>query len=420
MTQSFQQQFNEELLRSERRRTVIIMGIFMFASLYRIVDAAFLDNSILSMMDKETLRVQSFSTVWLFPLVVVGFELFSYLYINRRLKRGAKKIPLGMQFLNTVFEISLPSLVILVVANQYPHYDVLKSPVLYIYFIFIILSTLRLNFILSFLCGFISAVSMVLLSIFVYHHFNSDDITRSIIMLLGGTAAGLVAKQIRNGINNSVMHAEKSNHVTNLFGQQISKEVAEKMIEQNGRIESKRMNVAIMFIDIRNFTEFASGRNPEEIVQYQNAFFTMVVDAVSKHGGIVNQFLGDGCMTTFGAPVELQNPSQQAVDAALELLQQVDKAVREEKIIKTKIGIGIHTGEAVTGNIGNAERQQYSITGSVVIMASRIEQLNKKFQSQILVSEDVAYRIGNRVTAELYSDICLKGFDKPVSIYKVA
>ena len=414
MTATFQQQFNEEILRSERRRTVIIMLIFLFAICYRIIVTLFFD------IDEEIMGLNSFSTVWLFPLMVILFELFSFLYIHKRIKTSKKNIPLFMQYLNTAFEICLPSLIIFVVAKQYPDYDVLKSPAFYIYFIFIILSTLRLNFLLSFFTGLLASASYVLFSYSIYHHFDSNDAPKATIILLSGVAAGLVAKQIRNGINNSVQQAEKSQKVANLFGQQVSKEIVDKMMENDGKIESRRMNVAIMFIDIRNFTNFATGKSPEEIVQYQNAFFTIVVNAVSKHGGIVNQFLGDGCMTTFGAPLTLENPSQKAVDAGLELLEQLDIARQQNKIISTKVGMGIHTGEVITGNIGNAHRQQYSITGSVVILASRIEQLNKKFHTQMLVSEDVARHISNKASTELFNDIELKGFDEPVSIYKVA
>ncbi len=395
MTLTFQEQFNQELLRSERKRSLIIISIFAFAFCYRAIAAYFFSN------DEELLRIQSFSLIWLFPLIVIAFELTSLLYITKRLRTDRKKIPMYMQVINTLFEISLPALLMLAVLKEYPGYDVLKSPAAYTYFLFIILSTLRLNLLLSVMAGVLAAASYYAISFFAYNHFGANDAARAIVILLSGVAAGMVAKQIRNGINNSLQEAEK-------------------MLENDGQMESKRMHVAVMFIDIRDFTRFAAGRSPEEIVKYQNAFFTRVVDAVTRHGGIVNQFLGDGCMTTFGAPASLENPSQHAVNAALELLEQLENDMNEKRIIPTRVGIGIHAGEAVTGNIGNADRQQYSITGSVVIMASRIEQLNKQFNSQILISEEVAARINNKVTADLYNHVELKGFDRPVAIYKVA
>ena len=415
MKLSFQQQLNAELLRSERKRTLIIISIFSFAAGYRIL------NVILFKQDEETRIIQSQSTVWLFPLLVILFELFSLIYINRRIKNAGQRIPPVVQYLNVAFEMCLPSLIMLGVAKQYPSYDVMKSPASYIYFIFIILSTMRLNFTLSFFCGFLATASYILISYFMYHHFNSNDSGKALIILLSGVAAGLVANQIKSSVNSTLKETEKRHRVEGLFSQQISGEIARKMLENDGKIESRKMNIAVMFIDIRNFTDFASSRSPEEVVQYQNAFFGIVICAVTAHKGIVHQFLGDGCMVTFGAPLAYDNPSEMAVKAAQDLLLRLDAAVMDKSIPLTRIGIGIHTGEAVTGNIGTADRQQYSVTGRVVIMASRIEQLNKKFQSRVLVSGEVVASIDkSSVSAELYGPVCLKGFDQPVSIYKLA
>ncbi|HKO80250.1 MAG TPA: adenylate/guanylate cyclase domain-containing protein [Chitinophagaceae bacterium] len=411
----FQQQFDRELLHSERRRAIILIVIFSAAVAFRWV------NMFLFTHDAQTLEIESFSTVWLFPLAIILFEVFSLAYINARIRTKGKRIPLIMQYLNTAFEICLPSLIILHVAGQHLFYNVLQSPIILIYFLFIILSTLRLNFGLSFFCGLLASISYTVFSVFLYGHFNTNDAGWSFLLLLSGVASGLVARQIRSGINNSLYETQRRHKVENLFGQQISMEIAEKMLENNGIMESKRMEVTVMFIDIRNFTHFAAGKSPEEIVHYQNAFFRIVINTVTKHDGIVNQILGDGCMVTFGAPLPVQYHSQKAVNAALEILDQLEKAVQKGYIHPTRIGIGIHTGEVVTGNIGTDARQQYSITGSVVIMASRIEQLNKEFQSQLLISEEVTRSIANFIPeTNSYRNIPLKGFEKPMTIYKVA
>lgn len=415
MQSAFRQKLNEELLKSERRRTVILMTIFLFAVVLRYISFYILK------IDEDSVLVQSFATVWLFPLSILSFELLSYYHIDRRIKSGKTNVPKVAQYLNTIFEIGLPTMVILFLADQVPGYNVLKSPAMLIYFLFIVMSTLRLNPWLSVICGFLSALVNVLFGLFLYHEFNSDDLARTIIFLFCGIAAGLVAQQIRKGINNSLQEAEKRHRVESLLGRQVSSEVAEKMLANDGKIESKRMDVAVMFIDIRNFSRFAAASNPEEIVQYQNAFFRIVINTVSKYHGVVHQFLGDGCMITFGAPLFLDNPSQQAVSASLELLHVISEAAENGELVQTRVGIGIHTGEAVTGNIGTAERQQYSVTGSVVILAARIEQLNKEFGSQILVSEDVITSVGTQADNAIhYGLIPLKGWHKPVSVFKLA
>jgi adenylate cyclase len=414
MELTFQQQLNKELLRSEKRRIFIVIFFFVFATLFRLIYVYFFS------MEEATKEAQNLSAIWMFPGLIILFELFTLLILNRRLRNTAKKVPVGFQYLNTGLEVCLLSLVMLNVARQHPGFDVLKSPAIFVYFIFIILSTLRLHFGLSFFCGLLASSSYVLLSLFIYHRFDINDAGRAIILVLSGVAAGLVAKQIRSGINNSLKEADRRHKVENLFGQQISPEVAEKMLENDGRIESRRMQVTVMFIDIRNFTSFAAGRTPEEIVNYQNSFFAIVVGIISRYHGIVHQFLGDGCMATFGAPLPLDNASQKAVAAAMEILVQLETASSSGMIFPTRVGIGIHSGEAVTGNIGTDTRQQYSVTGNVVIMASRIEQLNKEFESQILVSEEVIQSIdSSSMSPKIYRDVAVKGFGERVSVYQV-
>src|ERR1700754_3542384 len=147
---------------------------------------------------------------------------------------------------------------------------------------------------------------------------------------------------------------------------------------------SKKIMATVMFIDIRNFTRYARTRGPEEIAHYQNAFFKIVIDVVMRYNGVVHQFLGDGCMVTFGTPIEVDNPSRNAVFAAVALLKELELAHEGGRLAQTRVGIGIHTGEIVKGAIGPSDRQQDFISGTVVILASRIEQMNKPFGTQIL------------------------------------
>lgn len=414
MNKLFEHQLDQQLLRSEKRRTIMLMVIFVAAICIRLIKLAVAG-------DGDTSQAESFSTIWFFPVSVMLFELFCYLYIRKRIRRSGKRIPLRLQFINTVFEILLPSCIIFLIAKEYPGFDILQSPIIYIYFIFIILSTLRLNFLLSFSCGLIASAAYLLFSVCIYHRFGTNDAARCFTLLAAGIAAGMVASQIRNSINHSLRESEKRQKAEHLFGQQISPEIARRMLDEEGRMESRRMYVAIMFIDIRNFTAFASRKAPEEIVQYQNDFFSLVIGVVIRHHGVVNQILGDGCMISFGAPLPMQNPAKTAALAAREIIHELEVAMEEGKLPETRVGIGIHTGDAVTGNIGTDLRRQYSITGNVVIAASRIEQLNKEFDSQLLVSEEVALSLdGLPLPSELLGTFSLKGMENLYRIYKLA
>ena len=208
--------------------------------------------------------------------------------------------------------------------------------------------------------------------------------------------------------------------IKTLLKQQVSGDIADTLISGNktGKIEKKF--VCIMFLDIRGFTPFAESRTPEEIIQYQNDVFGFMIDIISQKNGIINQFLGDGFMATFGAPVSYENDCQNAFDAAHEIVETVNKKSRNGEIPSTKVGIGLHAGNVVTGNVGTSERMQYSITGNTVIMAARIEQLNKKFDSQLLISKEVHEELENtNGLSPNFIEVSVKGRSKPVQLIKV-
>ncbi len=128
----------------------------------------------------------------------------------------------------------------------------------------------------------------------------------------------------------------------------------------------------------------------------------------------------DGFMATFGAPVSSQNDCQNAVDAALEINQILKEKCEQKKIPNTQIRIGIHAGEAVTGNVGTSIRKQYSITGNVVILASRLEQLNKKYDSSILISKEVYDRIDKtKIEIHEHGPAKVKGRQNPIEVFQL-
>ncbi len=125
-------------------------------------------------------------------------------------------------------------------------------------------------------------------------------------------------------------------------------------------------------------------------------------------------------MATFGAPIQRENFCQDAYNAALEIYNTLEAKNTSNEIPFTRIGIGIHSGEVITGNVGTSERKQYSVIGNTVILASRIEQLNKDFNASIIISEDVMKKIIlDGIKPESLGNVIVKGFDKPVLVHKV-
>ena len=213
--------------------------------------------------------------------------------------------------------------------------------------------------------------------------------------------------------------AEK--RIVKLLSQQVSGDIALELIASGPNKPATRNFVCVMFLDIRGFTPIAEKMTPEELIVYQNSVFGFMIDIVEKFHGNINQLLGDGFMATFGAPVSGGNDCQNAFFAAKEILQEVNRKSEVGTIRKTRIGIGLHAGNVVTGNVGNEKRKQYSVTGNPVIIASRVEQLNKTYNSQMIITEEVYNELTpNTISDFTFIEVNVKGRSEPVNIITVA
>lgn len=217
---------------------------------------------------------------------------------------------------------------------------------------------------------------------------------------------------------NQLSEAEKK--IRNLLGQQVSGAVADALIttDENDRID-KRF-VCVMFLDIRNFTPFVENKTPEEIIQFQNDVFGFMIDIIEQHHGVINQLLGDGFMATFGAPLSTEHDCDNAFEAAKCIINELENRALQNILPPIKVGIGLHAGDVVVGNVGNARRKQYSITGNPVITAARIEQLTKEFGVQLLVSREVYENLTSKPDIPPdFKAVRIKGRFEPVETWSV-
>jgi adenylate cyclase len=298
--------------------------------------------------------------------------------------------------------------------------------------VFIVLSTLRLDFWLSVFTGAVASIEYVGLSIayagaggaaFAGTPFEAPPfyLAKGAMLLLAGFAAGFVALQLKRRVGNAFRSMQERQRVLEAFGQQVSPAIAEELLKSGPEIASRRAEVCVMFMDIREFTRLVGNWTPERIVALQNAVFSEAVEVVNRNGGIINQFLGDGFMASFGAPTTTGRDCANALAAARELVAGIRALGEAGRIPPIKIGIGLHAGQAVTGNIGSAQRQQYSITGDVVILASRIEQLNKEFGSQALASREALEGAGGiPPEAVPLGPVRVKGREQPIELFRLA
>jgi adenylate cyclase len=358
----------------------------------------------------------------------VAFESSVLVLVSRQLKLD-RDLPRARRYLGAFIETSLPTVVIALHMSNMGAVQGLAFVGPLLYFVFIILSTLRLEFWLSTFTGFVAAVELLALGLF--HPAASAAagepmlglaflIPRSAIILACGVIAGAVGTQLRRQFEASLAAATARDHITNLFGQHVSPQVVERLLHSGSTAGGDTKQVAVMFVDIRGFTAAARMRSPQEVVDRLDAAFAVLVEIVDRNGGIVNKFLGDGFLALFGAPFDDPEAAQRAVTAAREMLAAIEQH-NVGNAWPLRIGIGIHLGDVVAGSVGSPRRKEYTVIGDTVNFASRIEGLNKEFGSQLLISDAVHQAVDNAdAGAVSLGDVPVRGYDQPVKVWRLA
>ncbi|TGM47981.1 adenylate/guanylate cyclase domain-containing protein [Leptospira biflexa] len=185
--------------------------------------------------------------------------------------------------------------------------------------------------------------------------------------------------------------------------------------------------VTILFSDIRSFTKFSEQRTAEEVVLFLNEYLSRMTDVIFKFNGTIDKFIGDAIMTVFGAPFKNEDDALRAVKTAVEMIRELTKLNQKMDLGSDdlKVGIGIHTGEAIVGNIGSDRRLDYTVIGDNVNLASRIEGLTKHYGCSILISDTTYLQIEGKygdsdgfVVREI-DRVVVKGKSKAITIYEV-
>jgi adenylate cyclase len=200
-------------------------------------------------------------------------------------------------------------------------------------------------------------------------------------------------------------------------------EVARDLRDQGFAIGGRRLRASVMFCDIRGFTALSEDQAPEAVIELLNSWYALMFDAIASHGGMVSLMIGDGLMALFGAPQQLDNPAQHAVDASREMLAMVDGLNLERRAAAEpdlRIGIGIATGEVVAGYTGTQSRACYTCIGMTVNRAARLESHTKALGREILIDAETCAELTGAVTPTLVGTVAFKGFSAPIDVYSVS
>jgi len=199
-------------------------------------------------------------------------------------------------------------------------------------------------------------------------------------------------------------------------------EVAQDLQQSGFALAGRHVRGSVLFCDIRDFTALVESQPPEETIELLNTFYTLMFDAISGHGGVVNQMIGDGLMAIFGAPLPLADHAASAVRAALEMVELIEllgKERGEAGLAPIRIGVGIATGEMVAGYTGTRQRATYTCIGDTVNLAARLEAHTKVALRPILIDAATCAELGDGIGTESLGTVAFRGKALPVAVFSV-
>ncbi len=261
----------------------------------------------------------------------------------------------------------------------------------------------------------------------VYAHFftHNMDIQTTSPALVGLQVVGFNLMALLTGwmVDRQRRQQRERDFLNDTFGKYVSKVVRDEILAGRVSLKGELKEVTVLFADLRDFTRLVETIPPREVVTIINTYFEAMSGAIVSNHGLVLQFIGDEIEAVFGAPVALENHQQYAIDAALEMrtrLSQVNLSLANQGFPPLRHGIGLHTGKVVAANIGSTQRLSYAMVGETVNIASRIQDLNKDFDTDILVSEAVRQGLGREsIEMKPLAPVTVKGVREPLHLYSL-
>jgi class 3 adenylate cyclase len=287
--------------------------------------------------------------------------------------------------------------------------------------------------------GLTLGLAIVLVYVFLIAHWTGLDIVKPLEALranidraregdLSALTPATTANEVGDltvGVNAMLKGIAERGRIKELFGQYLTKEISEAILEGRVKLSGARYEATVMFTDIRGFTAMSERLSPEEVFAFLNDYLSRMIDVIAARGGIIDKFLGDGILAVFGLPVATDSHAADALGAALDMRRALGEMNAERAASgreAVRIGIGMHTGEVIAGNVGSAKKLQFTVIGDTVNLASRIEGLNKDFGSYLLVSGETYARLGDALRSERFERIegaAVRGKSQRVDLYKL-
>ena len=221
--------------------------------------------------------------------------------------------------------------------------------------------------------------------------------------------------------NTMIEGLAERDRVKETFGRFVTPAIAQAILTDPPHPGGQMTEVSVLFSDIRNYTTICENMPPAQVIQLLNNYFGYMVAAVEENQGLVYQFVGDGIMAVFGAPVPLADHATWATKAGLAMLAALARFNQEHRAGQAPlhIGIGVHSGPVVAGIIGTNQRMEYRVVGDTVNLASRLEGLNKELGTDLLITEATRQALSLPLALKGFPPQLVKGRREPVEVFAV-
>ncbi len=262
-------------------------------------------------------------------------------------------------------------------------------------------------------------ISLVLiLSIFIGSSFIFDS--HNYVISFPEPASAIVLTFLMIIAYRAMTEERDKRKIKGMFGTYLSPKVVEQMMDNPPELGGVDKDLTVFFSDIRGFTTLSESMEPQELVQLLNKYLTEMTNIIIETEGTLDKFEGDAIMAFWGAPLEQDDHALRACTAAIkqmEALKELNKTLPPEKQID--IGIGLNSGKMTVGNMGAAQRMDYTVMGDNVNLGARLEGTNKQYRTNIIMSDNTFGKVKDKVIARELDNIRVKGKNKPVLIYEL-
>ena len=221
---------------------------------------------------------------------------------------------------------------------------------------------------------------------------------------------GRIASTVKR-FRQSLIEREK---IRGLFGKYVPERVAEQVLRQDGALEPQLVTATVLFVDLAGFTSMTEALEPRMVVDILNDYFSEVTEIIENNDGVITQFQGDAVLAIFNVPLPDSDHAEHALASARSIVDLMQRRTFGDQRLACRIGIT--TGEVVAGNVGAADRLNYTVHGDVVNLAARLEQMNKTYGTRVLVAESLVMH-AHTDAFELIGNVEVRGKRESVNVY---